>query len=145
MNSQQPSDPYRNLVVAIRRVSNQLDTAISKFLKKFAITHAQFNILRILQAKYPESIFVGSIKEKLLFANSDMTRLLDRLVAKELVERFTCPENRRKVNVKLSPQGIILLEQIMPELTQLIHSFFVEEVTEEEVQQVLQVLQKIKV
>ncbi|MEM7179694.1 MAG: MarR family transcriptional regulator [Spirochaetota bacterium] len=145
MTSYQPSDPYRNLVVALLRTSGRLDNSISKFLKKFAITHVQFNILRILQTEYPEAIFVGSIKEKLLFANSDMTRLLDRLVAKELVERFTYPENRRKVNVKLSPQGVILLEQILPELTQLIHSFFPEKLSETEIKQVGQTLGKIKV
>ena len=48
----------------------------------------------------------------MLDKSPDLTRLMDRLVKKELVERQLCPENRRKIEIKISDKGLKLLENM---------------------------------
>jgi DNA-binding MarR family transcriptional regulator len=43
---------------------------------------------------------------------SDTSRIVDRLVAKELVEKNTCPSDKRLVDVVLSKKGFAVLEKL---------------------------------
>src|SRR4051812_14374579 len=67
---------------------------IKTFLSKEDITHQQFNILRILRgAGKPLSTL--QIRERMLDKMSDTSRIVDRLVAKELVQKVTCAKDKR--------------------------------------------------
>jgi DNA-binding MarR family transcriptional regulator len=56
------------------------------FFKPFGITAQQFSILRILKGQHPKSISGTEIKSRMLDKNSDVSRLLDRLAVKKLIE-----------------------------------------------------------
>lgn len=84
----------------------------SDALKKFDITPAQFNILRILRGQHPNPAPVSLLKERMLDKMSDASRLVERLRIKELVERNECPEDRRKVNVLITKKGLELLTEL---------------------------------
>jgi DNA-binding MarR family transcriptional regulator len=120
------------MIVHILHTANWLDSIISGLLKEFGITHVQFNILKVLEAEHPEPMSVGKVKEGLLFSNSDMTRLMDRLVKKDLILRNVCPNNRRQVDIEISDKGLNLLEKINPELQNVLSNYFAEKVSEED-------------
>lgn len=44
--------------------------------------------------------------------NSDVSRLLDRLLLKDLIQKTTCPEDKRAANISISNQGLGLLRNI---------------------------------
>lgn len=46
----------------------------------------------------------------MLDKNSDVSRLLDRLILKNLVEKKVCPLDKRASDVFITPTGIELLE-----------------------------------
>jgi DNA-binding MarR family transcriptional regulator len=48
----------------------------------------------------------------MLDRNSDVSRLLDRLAAKKLISRRTCPNDKRATDVLITELGIALLKQI---------------------------------
>ncbi|MEO9966311.1 MAG: MarR family transcriptional regulator [Reichenbachiella sp.] len=85
-------------------------------LKPIGINEQHYNILRILRGRYPLTICPGEIKEVLINKRGDLTRLLDKLVSMELVERDINPENRRMINLKLTTNGLDLLSQLDGEL-----------------------------
>ncbi len=80
--------------------------------KRFGITGHQYNILRILKGQYPKRITGTEIKSRLLDRNSDISRLLARLVAKKLITKNTCPNDKRAWDVGISEAGLTLLKQI---------------------------------
>lgn len=86
--------------------------------KPFDLTPQQYNVLRILNGRYPEAIPVGEVKAVLLDKNPDMTRLGDRLVQKGLIQRDFNQQNRREVLLSITPQGIELLAKMQPALEQ---------------------------
>ena len=86
-----------------------LKTQVSKELKNFGLTHEQYNVLRILKGKHPESICVKDIACRMIERNSNVPRIVDRLVAKEYVERSTSEIDKRETVIKLTDSGIEIL------------------------------------
>lgn len=75
------------------------------------ITPQQFNILRILRgAGVPLSTL--QIRQRMLDKMSDTSRIVDRLVKKELVQKVVCKTDRRLVDVTISEKGLSLLEKM---------------------------------
>jgi DNA-binding MarR family transcriptional regulator len=91
--------------------ANWLNEKIASILSQEDITQQQYNILRILRgADKPLSTL--QIRARMLDKMSDTSRIVDRLVAKELVEKNTCPTDKRLVDVTLSKKGFVILEKL---------------------------------
>jgi DNA-binding MarR family transcriptional regulator len=82
------------------------------FFKPYKITAQQFNILRILKGQHPKSISGTEIKSRMLDKNSDVSRLLDRLVSKNLITKKTCPNDKRATDVNITVAGLELLKTL---------------------------------
>jgi DNA-binding MarR family transcriptional regulator len=54
------------------------------------------------------------LAERVLLSNSGLSRLVDRIEASGLVERVTCPSDRRSINVALTPAGAEMLDRMWP-------------------------------
>ncbi|HVG12123.1 MAG TPA: MarR family transcriptional regulator [Flavisolibacter sp.] len=76
------------------------------------ITHQQYNILRILRGSAPQPLSTLQIRERMLDKMSDTSRIVDRLLAKELVRKCTCPTDKRLVDVTISEKGLNMLQRI---------------------------------
>ena len=76
------------------------------------ITSQQFNILRILRGSYPQPLSTLQIRERMLDKMSDSSRIVDRLIAKGLVKKGSCKEDRRLVDVMISEKGKKILERL---------------------------------
>ena len=85
---------------------------IKNFLAQEDITHQQYNILRILRGAAPKPLSTLQIRERMLDRMSDTSRIVDRLVAKELVKKVTCPEDKRLVDVTITEKGQRLLQKL---------------------------------
>jgi len=85
---------------------------IKNFLAQEDITHQQFNILRILRGAAPQPLSTLQIRERMLDKMSDTSRIVDRLVAKNLVKKETCPKDKRLVDVTITDKGLKLLKKL---------------------------------
>jgi DNA-binding MarR family transcriptional regulator len=85
---------------------------IKMFLAQEDITHQQFNILRILRGAHPEPLSTLQIRERMLDKMSDTSRIVDRLVLKGLVNKSTCPKDKRLVDVVITERGQELLKKL---------------------------------
>lgn len=85
---------------------------IKSFLAKEDITHQQFNILRILRGSFPKPLSTLQIRERMLDKMSDTSRIVDRLVLKQLVKKVTCSKDKRLVDVTITEKGQKLLKKL---------------------------------
>jgi MarR family transcriptional regulator, 2-MHQ and catechol-resistance regulon repressor len=76
------------------------------------ITPQQFNILRILRGSHPTPLSTLQIRERMLDKMSDTSRIVDRLIAKGLVKKGVCKDDRRLVDVMITDKGRKLLERL---------------------------------
>lgn len=87
-----------------------LKTALSAELKNFGLTHEQYNVLRILKGKHPEHLCVRDIASRMIEKNSNVPRILDRLLKKKLIKRNTSRQDRRETVISLTNLGLSVLE-----------------------------------
>lgn len=76
------------------------------------ITPQQFNILRILRGSHPQPLSTLQIRERMIDKMSDTSRIVDRLIAKGLVKKAICKDDRRLVDVMITDKGRKLLERL---------------------------------
>ncbi len=108
--------PYQRLVINLIFTSNWVIHKQMEIFKEYDLTPEQFNVLRILRGQHPNPIKVSDISERMLDKNSNTSRLIDKLLIKELVERTSCPSDRRAVDVVITDSGLELLKNIYPEI-----------------------------
>lgn len=84
----------------------------NEFMKPYDLSMQQFNILRILRGRKSEPASILLIKERMLDKNSDVSRIIDRMVKKGLVDRQTCANDRRQMDVTITEKGLAILGEI---------------------------------
>lgn len=89
-----------------------MQSKLQETFKLFNITLQQYNILRILRGQHPNSISATEIKSRMLDKNSDVSRLLDRLLAKNIISKRTSHEDKRAADINLTDEGLELLKGI---------------------------------
>jgi DNA-binding MarR family transcriptional regulator len=122
-----------------------LEERIKGALKAYDLTHAQLNALYILYDNDPVPVSASELKNKILVANPDVTRLLDRLVKKDYVRREICSENRRMLDISLTESGKKLFVEAHLSAKQALGNFFVDQITEEEARELRRILHKLRV
>lgn len=105
-------DVYQKVAVNLLFTSNWLAARHQEYFKPFGITTQQFNILRILRGQHPNAISGVEIKARMLDRNSDISRLLERLVKKDLVTKCQSENDKRAANVSITQKGLDLLQGI---------------------------------
>lgn len=102
---------HHKAIVNIRYTSNWIGAYHNKQLAEYDLSLPQFNILRILRgANEPLSIKI--VKQRMLEKSPNTTRLIDKLISKELVERSRCSDDRRVVHIEITKKGLKLLSSI---------------------------------
>ncbi len=92
------------------RTYDRLRAFEDELFASFDLTPQQYNALRILRSVHPEKINTLELAARLVSRAPDITRLLDKLEQRGLIERDRPAENRRIVRVGITRAGIDLLE-----------------------------------
>jgi DNA-binding MarR family transcriptional regulator len=103
---------HQKAVLNLLFTASWLQAKHQQFFKVYGLTSHQFNILRILKGQHPKSLSAKEIKSRMLDKNSDVSRLLSRLLDKGLIQKETCRADKRAADVFITDKGIALLEQI---------------------------------
>jgi DNA-binding MarR family transcriptional regulator len=104
--------PYSKAIINVIYTNNWLQSLQVEIFKPFDLTLQQYNVLRILRGQYPTPITVIAIIERMLDKMSNASRLVDKLLAKDLVIRRLCIHDRRAVDVIITEKGLKLLEEL---------------------------------
>ncbi|RZJ89578.1 MAG: MarR family transcriptional regulator [Chryseobacterium sp.] len=89
---------------------NWLNEKMRVFFEKEDITPQQFNILRILRGQYPQPCTINLLKSRMLDKMCDASRIVDRLVQKDLVIKAINTQDKRSVDILISERGLSLLK-----------------------------------
>ncbi|MCW3078122.1 MAG: MarR family transcriptional regulator [Bacteroidetes bacterium] len=104
--------PQQKLAINLIYTAHWLQNQYASFFKGKDITLQQYNVLRILRGQYPEYCHLKLIKERMLDKMSDASRIIDKLLLKGYVERKSCPDDRRSVNIIITKKGLKVLESL---------------------------------
>jgi len=90
---------------------NWMNEKLKEMMARENITTQQFNILRILRGA-GKPISTLQIRQRMLDKMSDTSRIVDRLILKQLVVKSICPTDKRLVDVSITSKGLSLLQKM---------------------------------
>jgi DNA-binding MarR family transcriptional regulator len=94
------------------RTYDRLKALEDELFAAHELSAQQYNTLRLLRSVRPATMPVSALGAKLISRAPDMTRLLDKLEERGLIHRERRPDNRRVVEVGITPAGVKLLDAL---------------------------------
>jgi MarR family transcriptional regulator, organic hydroperoxide resistance regulator len=94
------------------RTYDRLKTREEQVFAQVGLSAQQYNALRLLRSVHPGAMATLVLGSRLISRAPDMTRLLDRLEQRTLLSRQRRSDNRRVVDVQITPEGLQLLDDI---------------------------------
>jgi len=106
------SSPAEEAILNIQRTAGVLGQLFAETLKPHGLTEVQYNALRILRGAGKAGLSCQEIADRMITRDPDITRLVDRLAARSLVERARSEEDRRVVVTRITAAGMKMLSSI---------------------------------
>ncbi len=105
-------DEFHKLTINLLFSGKWISDMMNSHHKKYDITSQQYNVLRILRGQFPKVATVNLISTRMIDRMSNVSRLIDKLESKKLVERISCENDRRQVDITITTRGLDLLKTI---------------------------------
>ena len=103
-------DPIVEGMLNLLVIGGLLNRRAEAAYAKFGLTTSAYNVLRILRGS-PEGLPRGEIGQRMVNPAPDVTRLIDRLIRRGLVRRQRAKRDRRLSLTRITPKGLVLVEQ----------------------------------
>ena len=100
------------LMVNVIYSANLLNLITSRLFKPYELSPQQYNVLRILKGQKGESIALMDIEYRMLDKSSNVSRLVDKLISKDLINRSVSSKDRRRIEIVITSRGLSVLNEI---------------------------------
>jgi DNA-binding MarR family transcriptional regulator len=131
------------IVLNVLHTQNLINEKFNIVLKPYELSGEQYNVLRILRGQKGYPANMNLIQERMVAKTSNTTRLVDKLLLKNLVTRNVCPENRRKIEVTITQKGLEVLTKLDPKVIEH-ENYFSSNLDTEELEQLNTLLEKYR-
>lgn len=108
INQQYFKSESQKAIINLIYTYNWTTERLKKIFDQENLTMQQFNILRILRGS-DTPLSTLQIRGRMLDKMSDTSRIVDRLILKDLVKKITCKSDKRLVDVSITSKGKALL------------------------------------
>ena len=110
--------------IALVRTADEGRRTFESLVAPHGVSIEQYNVLRILRGAGDKGLPTLEIAARLLEKNPGITRLIDKLEAKELVSRARCETDRRQVFCTITPAGAAIVNALDEPSRRLNQQFF---------------------
>jgi len=93
-------------------VASVAEKHLESVLEPHKITAQQYRVLRALRRAFPEGIRVYTLREFLIDAKSDISRLVDRMQKAGYVKKQSFKHDKRITHVVITPKGMKLMSEV---------------------------------
>lgn len=107
--------------VLTRHSSSLLTELINRSLLPFKLSCVCYLAMMYLHSSTDNRANPSEISREIGDTRTNMTRICDELVMKGLVRRVPNAEDRRRVDLSLTQQGIVLLQDVVPQVRARVH------------------------
>lgn len=133
---------WHKATINVLLTNNWLTKELEARANRKDITLQQFNVLRILRGQYPKLVTNSLVKDRMINSTPDISRLVDRIVAKGLVNRSQNEIDKRSVDLIITEKGIQLLEELEEDM--MLGDILFKNISEEEALQLSELLDKLR-
>jgi len=127
----------------LQRTAALHSQSLATLLKEYGVTPTQYNALRILRGAHPVAMSCKEVGERMVTPVPDVTRLVDRLEKRGLVERARGAEDRRVVEVSITEGGRAVLKRIDQPLAKWMSSELAS-LSDEQIEDLIDLLERVR-
>ncbi len=99
----------QEVAVTLLRTGDVLRHAIEAALRPRGVSPEQYNVLRILRSARDKGHPTLEIAQRMISRSPNITRMIDKLIAKGLARRERAEDDRRVVRIRITPKGLEVL------------------------------------
>lgn len=107
---------FHEAMVNVAFTQNWCNDQVKQAVSLYDITNQQFNVLRILRGQHPDPSTINLLKSRMLDKMCDASRIVDRLVQKDLICKKTNTYDKRAVDILINEKGLALLKKMDKEM-----------------------------
>lgn len=107
---------HQQAVVNVLFTNGWCNEKLKEAVVPYDITIQQFNVLRILRGHHPKPCTINLLRRRMLDKMSDASRIVDRLIQKELTLKKGSSNDKRAVDIMITQKGLFLLEKMDKEV-----------------------------
>lgn len=104
--------PQQEVFLNLWRTYDRLRLLEEELFSRHGLTAQQYNALRLLRGVHPGKLPTLGLASRLVSRAPDITRLVDALLQRGLVDRERPAANRRVVMIGITDAGLALLDQL---------------------------------
>ncbi len=129
--------------LALQRTTDLASRPVEKVFSRWGLTPEQYNVLRILRGAEPKGLPTLEIGRRMITRASNVTRIIDRLESKKLVDRKRETQDRRVVRIRISGAGLRLLDEMQDSVFEASEAS-IDGLSEAEAQRLVKLLEKVR-
>lgn len=133
----------QEVALNVMRTAGALRQSTTEVLKPFDLSAPQYNVLRILRGAEDEGLPCSEVGDRLVSRDPDVTRLLDRLEKRGLIERGRSSTDRRVVTATITKKGLELVNELDAPITE-IHATQMGHMKKKEMKKLVALLEKLR-
>ncbi|MEO8575867.1 MAG: MarR family transcriptional regulator [Gemmatimonadales bacterium] len=133
----------QEVVLNVMRTAGALRQDTTEVLKPFDLSAPQYNVLRILRGAEDEGLPCSDVGDRLVSRDPDVTRLLDRLEKRGLINRGRSSTDRRVVTATITKKGIELANELDAPITEM-HATQLGHMKKKEMKKLVGLLEKLR-
>lgn len=106
------------IVGRVLRLARYLESRRETQLGEYGLTVPDFDVLATMRRQAgDEAINIRELQRSMMLSSGGTTKRLDRLEAAGHIERLPDPNDRRGVLIRLTSEGLALIDDILPAVT----------------------------
>ena len=133
---------FHEAMINVAFTQNWCNDQVKQAVSSYDITNQQFNVLRILRGQHPDPSTINLLKSRMLDKMCDASRIVDRLVQKDLICKKTNTYDKRAVDILISEKGLALLKKMDKEMN--LSTILSANLTHQEAEQLTSLLEKAR-
>lgn len=133
---------FHEAMVNVAFTQNWCNDQVKQAVSSYDITNQQFNVLRILRGQHPDPSTINLLKSRMLDKMCDASRIVDRLVQKDLICKKTNSYDKRAVDILINEKGLALLKKMDKEMN--LSTILSANLTHQEAEQLTFLLEKAR-
>ncbi|WP_428528047.1 MarR family winged helix-turn-helix transcriptional regulator [Roseibium sp.] len=102
-----------------------------------------YDVLLELRREPGHALRPGQIEKRILLAQYNVSRLIDRIVAEGYARKRKAAEDGRGVFVQLTGKGAALLDEMWPVYQRAVHEVFADHLTDQDAKDLWRILAKV--
>src|ERR1700724_4749958 len=118
LSARVPDLPFNEILLCrlLIHIGREMASGFEQKIRPFGLAEAEFRVLTTLFSQPDGVAHPGDLCSRAAQSPANMSRICDALVSRDLITRVLSDQDRRRMVLRMTPQGEELVRQLLPKM-----------------------------